>query len=160
MLRCRRGLPRARSSWGQPQPPARSKRSRPPRPSPHHAATMSEEAARWAPSLLRLAYVVGWRIDPLFTHRARVSGSGQQIAGERILVDKIFARRRARILDGNALEPFRPFLDIGDGHAGGKAPAIVTRHARLAVGGVNELGGVRGGGAVGVLVIIAVLAQA
>ena len=98
-------------------------------------------------------------MDRLLTNAAGVFRGWQQIAGDRILVDKIFPRRLADVIDGHAHQPVGPLLDVGDRHTGGETPAILAGHARLTVGGVHELGEIGGAGAVEFLLRHPILAQ-
>src|SRR5574342_1365277 len=77
----------------------------------------------------------------------------------RVLVDEIFSRHVADVLDRHLLQPLWPALHLLDGHAGGKPPTIVARHARLAVIGIDELGKKGAAGAIELGLRDAMLAQ-
>ena len=87
------------------------------------------------------------------------SGVGSSTPVTEFLSMRYFPRDVADALDGHLLQPLGPRLDIRDGHAGGEPPTIVARHARLAVGGVDELGEIGAARAVELFVRDAVVAQ-
>src|SRR6185503_6092556 len=99
-----------------------------------------------------------WDMDRLLT-AARLIRRWHQDPRHRILLHEIFPRDGADIVDRYLLQPLGPLLHVGNRHAGGEPPAIMTRHARLAVGGVDELGEIGAAGAVELALGDAGLAQ-
>ena len=79
-------------------------------------------------------------MDRLLAIAACLVRYGREDSSDRVPVDKIFPRDIANVLHRHFLQPLRPSLDVGGCHAGGEPPAVVPRHTRLAVLGIDEFG--------------------
>src|SRR4249920_1484759 len=102
------------------------------RPRAHaHAGQMGGKtpSAAW-----RLGPAGAWGMGRLLT-ASRLVRRRHQNPRHRVLVDEIFPRHVADIVDLHLLQAIGPAFDLLDGHAGGEPPTIMARQARLAEAG-------------------------